>query len=343
MIVEPVPTAARSRRRRALGRVGLALPPLLLVLVVVGGMAGRPASRQPAPRAADPAATPAATARVVAPDDGVVLDPGFPKAVDDLAVRTVPDVLAARAGGERTGLVAVAGYLSLPQLPADCGESVSGPLGPIGPLCEHRALLTAAPGPTGGTQPVRRGPHLHVAVPVGVRLPKAIARTLPAVAGPPLPAVLVGWFGPPPEGGCQAAGFRCDEGFRAESVAWADGASFPARPVIDAGVDVNPTEWVMRSRETAEIGAVGSAGRVFVSALVRPTTLARIDPAAAAAVGELRSARAPRGLVWYVRGLASVSDPPRYPLGPSRVLRWIVLDDVTGVTIARGAEPQAAP
>ena len=71
--------------------------------------------------------------------------------------------------------------------------------------------------------------------------------------------------------------------------------------------------------------------------------MAEIDPAAAA---EMTAGPEPRGLVWYVRALEKADDPTRLPMGddPPR-LSWVVLDETTGATLARGgtADPGGFP
>lgn len=342
MIVEPVPTDPRSRRRRVAARLGLLLPAALLAGVVGVGLAGpsvrvRPAAMPSASTPADgtavaaspsPGGDPATAAHPVAEGDT-----GFPSNVDDVPVRTVVHALAARVAGSG-GVIAVAGFLGVMAAPAACGDDS---LGTLGPLCERSAILAEWPwSPTGSDSFAGIGPHIHVRVPVGVRLPDAVARSLPGAGGAPPPVVAIGRFDALPPSGCSAAGVPCDEGFSLDGIAWAGGAAFPLRPVIDAGIDGNPSEWMLHNQPLAETRVLDPAATVLVAALLRPHTLAAIDPAAAVAA---EAGGAPRGLVWYVRGVETASNPTAYPLGQGAPrLVWAVVDDVSGVVVARGED-----
>jgi hypothetical protein len=124
----------------------------------------------------------------------------------------------------------------------------------------------------------------------------------------------------------------CRERFAADRVAWADGRPFEPGPVFDAGLEVPPPALAYSHRDEAEALAIGRSGTVLVSALVRPATVAAIDPEAAA---ELARVARPDELVWYVRGLETVYGPGRFPAGdyPARV-RWVVVDGTTGHPLA---------
>ena len=97
---------------------------------------------------------------------------------------------------------------------------------------------------------------------------------------------------------------------------------------------------MLHNQPIADVAAIGSSGTILVEALLRPETVASVDPAAGVALAARPS---PAGLVWYVRGLDTRYDAIRYPLGQSPPrLTWIVLDDVTGAVIARRAQPAAS-
>ena len=150
MIVEPVPTDSPSRRRRALARLALAVPVVLLVGVAgVGFLARTPDADAPglavlATPGADPtsaAASPPAEASAQPPATiPSVLRPRrppFPVAIDGLVVQSVPQALAGPALSGRGEVVAIAGYFGMPFEPAACGDG----LDPLGPLCERTTLL----------------------------------------------------------------------------------------------------------------------------------------------------------------------------------------------------------
>ena len=113
--------------------------------------------------------------------------------------------------------------------------------------------------------------------------------------------------------------------------------------MFDAGLEVPLASVAYRRYDEAKTLAVGWSGTILVAAVVRPRTVAEIDPAAASAMA---AAPKPRELVWYVRALETGYDPTRYPLGhaPPR-LSWAVLDETTGATLARGpaADPGVFP
>jgi hypothetical protein len=125
----------------------------------------------------------------------------------------------------------------------------------------------------------------------------------------------------------------------ADRVVWADGEPFDPGPVFDAGLEVPLASVAFRRLPEALTRAAGLAGTVLVAAVVRPATVAVIDPVAAAAMA---SGPPPTGLVWYVRALEVAYDPSRYGLSkaPPR-LSWVVLDETTGETLVRGAEDPA--
>ena len=339
MIVEPVPTRPRSPLRRAAGWLGVALPPVLLVGVVAAGVLGRPAEDRTATGAATPgvatrepaAAVTSEPSATTGPGPGAVAGgPAWPTVAADLAVRSVSKALEIRGRAAPDRMLAVAGYLGVLTPPDGCPEETADGLGP---WCERRGMLVEQPWVTsGGGVFAPIGVHLHPRFPIGVRVPVAIAGTTREAGGGPVPVVLVGRFEPDSEF-CQGLGPSCEARFLVDQVAWVDGAAFPSRAVFDQGIDGLPTEWMLLHQLDAEVAAIGWSGTVLVSALLRPETLERVDPAAAEALAP----RPPAGLVWYVRGLETGYDPTRYPLGQSPPrLRWIVLDDTTGEVIARG-------
>jgi len=339
MIIEPVPTSPRSPRRRALGRLGLLTPVLLLAVVIAAGVLGRAAEPPSAgpPGESSPAdlspggppeprtgATPIPGSGVLALGDG----PAWPTVAADLEVRTVDEVLA--LGATTDLVVAVSGYLGFPS-PSSCAAR---PEDAFGPLCERRGILAARPWVTHGAGVFAQlGVHLHPRFPVGVPLPSAITRAVAPAGGDPVPVVLVGRR-VADGGSCPGAGRTCDQSFLVDRVVWVDGSDSPTRLVVDSGIDTSPAEWVLAHAADAQMAAIGWSGTLLVTALLRPDTVARVDADADRA---LQMGPPPAGLVWYVRGLETEYDPTRYPLGQSPPrLSWALLDDVTGQVIARG-------
>jgi hypothetical protein len=178
-----------------------------------------------------------------------------------------------------------------------------------------------------------------VRIPPGVRLPPAFEDADP---DDPMAVVIVG-RAEDPGASCTTRTRGCGERLVADLVSWADGAPFDPGPVFDAGLEVPLASVAYRRYDEARTLAVGWSGTILVAAVVRPRTVAEIDPTAAAAMA---AGPTPRELVWYVRALETGYHPTRYPLGyaPPR-LSWAVLDETTGATLARGpaADPSVFP
>lgn len=254
MIVEPVPAATRSRRRRFAGRLALAVPVVVFVGVVGLGVLGGDGEPPGSPRSSvtaraseasgAPAPTPAAT-RLLSMSS-VVAGGSAPADLDGLRVRGVEEVLAERAAGALeppTTPLAVAGYLGTPYPPMGCTDADGArveaptPIDVLGPLCTRDAILAAFQWSLAGSEGFTGiGPHLHVIVPVGVDLPDGIERTTMIARGGPIEAVLFGRFDAPLPPGCRAVTSDCDLGFVVESVAWADSPAAAIRRPSGGGV-----------------------------------------------------------------------------------------------------------
>jgi hypothetical protein len=340
MIFEPVPTLPRSRRQRVTRMLGLVMPAALLGLVVAGGLLGSTAGTRSAapsvgqgstgPAAIPPAGTtpvPAAASVAGIETRGIGPASEAPTVVADLAVRTVSQALAIRGQLGPGDVVAVAGGLDV--TPAACpGAGRAG----LGPLCERRGTLVAPSWIAGGGTLAPSGPHLDVRVPAGVGVPPAIADPTAGAGAGQVPVVVVGRF----ETGGETCPTRleCNVGFVVDRIMWIDGSEYPSQLVVDTGIDTTPADWILMHEVDAEVAAIGWSGTLLVTALLRPETVARVDPTAARA---LDAVPPPAGLVWYVRGIETAYDPTRYPLGQSPPrLAWALLDDVTGEVIARG-------
>jgi hypothetical protein len=344
MIVEPVPTNPRSPVRRGVRLAGVTLPLVLLVGVVAVGSLGPKAAP---PRTAEAATTPdpAAPGRSVAPGaatEALVVD--FPDQLGGLEVLGVSAAIEARRSSGLTGFVAVAGYLTIQDLPAECVDRY---LGPYGAFCERRGVLADVPnrpfsssyGSGSGFGGV--GAHLHPTVPVGVRLPYEVVDASTDGSAAPVAVALLGRFvdeDPP----CATVGRHCGEAFVVERVAWVDGEHRRRTMIIDPALEVDWTDPSWRERRADARAALGSDPTSLLTAYLRPATLERIDPAAAVAV-LARAGEAPP-VVWYVRALELDAHAARYPAGGAapRVV-WAVVDDASGTVIARGAEPAEAP
>jgi hypothetical protein len=333
MIVQPTPTNPRSPFRRALRVIGLTVPPLLLVIVVGAGLAG-PKPEPAVPDASQLAVAPSLPAPIApSPQRAEAPLPVFPTVAADLEVYSVT-AAKPRLGAATGRPIAVAGYLSDVSGPAECTAAEGDTRRLLSPLCERDARLIVADRDAKDARA-----HLHVRVPPGVRLPPAFEDTDPE---DPMPVVIVG-RSEDPGARCTTSTRGCGERLVADLVSWADGAPFEPGPVFDAGLEVPLASVAYRRLDEARTLATGWSGTVLVAAIVRPRTVAEIDPAAAAAMAAGPRARE---LVWYVRALETGYDPTRYPLGyaPPR-LSWAVIDETTGATLARGpaADPGVFP
>ncbi len=323
MIVQPTSTNPRGRLGRTLRIAGLVLPPALLVVIIGAAIAG------PRPEATVAPSAPPATPATERPAPPAVAQARFPTAAAGLAVRSVAEAqpLLARADGQP---VAVAGWLGELQPDPGCATAAGDTRGILSPLCARTLRLEATPPGTAS-----RG-HVHVHVAPGVRLPPPFEWP-GAEHADPVPVVLVGRAATP-DADCTRSTRGCDEQLALDLVTWAGEAPFTPGVVFDAGLEVPPPSIAYRYRAEAESLAIGWSGTILVSAVVRPATVAAIDPEAAAA---LDRAPRPAGLVWYVRGLETTYGPGRFPPGdyPPRE-RWVVLDETTGLPVTTGITGQ---
>jgi hypothetical protein len=302
MIVEPTPTNPRSPWRRALRLGGLVLPPALLAVVVGAGVLGpRPDPLPPLdpapPAAALPGTSPAASA---VPESPAVEDgPPIPVQFGDLGSVSAGDLVAGRREGRAPATVAVGGYLSV--TPAGGCDDLPG--GPLGPWCARDGVLADAPWPAGGGL-ASRPAHVHLTVPIGVRLPAAVERG----GGGDHRVLAVGRF----EDGaaCGETGGRCDHGFIVERFAWADGVRVGLTPLVAERLDTGTR------RPNPFVLAIDVADLPLSAVLVWPDAIATIDPAAAA-IAAAGPANEP---VWYLRVLDGARGP-----GVERRVRWMLL------------------
>ena len=252
----------------------------------------------------------------------------FPATTAGLPVLTIPDARTAMADTAARP-IAVAGYLVNVRPPDACPAAAGDTRGVLSPLCERSARLSAAAGPDPGDPATTA--HLHVRIPPGVRLPGVLEDGWP---DGPVALVLIGRPEPADEP-CPETARGCHDRFVADRVAWAGGEPFDPGPVFDAGLIVVPPAYGLRRLDEAEAAASAgaSAATTLVAAVVRPATVARLDPVAAAAM-----ARGPQpgDLVWYVRTLAA---PGASSDGGTPAIAWAVVDEASGVTLARGTAP----
>lgn len=307
MIIEPVPTSPRDALSRLQRLLGIVMVPVLLVGVAGLGLAGRDGTE---PRA--DATPPGAVANPSAPTSGI--DALAPEAPDTGATADFPerilgsDVLTpseARAAqrADAGAVLFVAGWLTMGALHTACGDRLYRP---SGALCHRTSALTelpAAPSADGmGWSAV--GPHLHPEFPPGVRLPPGVGRFAPEPRGEPVPVVVLGRYGDPRAAPCDPSTGRCRPPFVVERVVWTNGERFGWTTTIDAGLELDLSEEPWRRYRDAARGHLEEVTLISMSALIAPTSLARVDREAAAALeAHLTAAGEQVPFVWYVRGV----------------------------------------
>jgi hypothetical protein len=322
MIVEPTPTSPRSPWRRALRLAGIVLPVALLTGIVGAGLLGPkvegPAARSP--RVAEATSGPSTKASGVASATGSEpaasgspeasdAVPAFPTQFGDLPAAAPSEVRAARQAGGDLAALAVAGVLDIGPGPG-CDDL---PDGPLGPWCARSGIIYDDAAPTSGDGATFRQ-HLHVMVPVGVRLPDAVVAA--AEDGtPPVRVLVVGRFATV---GCAG---RCDDGFVVERVAWAAGRQVGITPLLAAPLATGT------KRPNPFALALDAADLPLMAVLVWPDGVRDLDPAAA----RFALAGTPSEPVWYVRALDGARGP-----GMERHVRWVLLAEKDLHVIASG-------
>jgi hypothetical protein len=229
------------------------------------------------------------------------------------------------------GPLAVAGYLVGVRPPDTCPAADGDTRRSMSPLCERTARLVVADPDAGGA-----GTQVPLRIPPGVRLPGAFEDAQPDA---PMPVVVVGRPATD-RGSCTSSGTDPCETLVADLVAWADGETFEPGPVFDAGLALARPSVAYRRLDEALALATGPSGTVLVAAIVRPRTVAEIDPQAAAA---MTGGPEPAELVWYVRGLGTAGGAAgSAPDASTPRISWAVIDETTGETLARGTGPGTA-
>ena len=329
MIVQPTPTEPGAAQRRGRRAAALGLPVALLVGAIAVGLGGQwiaalpKATHAPAP-SAPPQVAAIAPGEAAAPAATAQPPVAFPTVAADLAVRSIADAQAWLEAID-PGPVAVAGWLTDLHPLGACAAAGGDTRGVLSPLCARRARLTD------GTADADSAHQIYLTIPAGTRLPPSLEN--PARIPGSIPIVVVGETGDLPHP-CLGDPNECRSDLRVERVTWANGDAFDPGPIYDAYLDVAPPKVALRNLDSAETLAIGWYGTILQAALVRPSTVGRIDPVAARA---LAIPDTPGRLVWYVRGLETGYDPihalhgeapPRYS--------WVVLDYASGATLARG-------
>jgi hypothetical protein len=333
MIVEPTSVNSRSPVHRALRALALATPAVLLVAAVGVGMAGPKAPASPDAFLASPLSS---ASSPEAPSSSASSRPGaapiaFPAEFGSMPALRPSEVLAARIAGTAPDAVVVAGYLAIDWVDLACKDA---PLGAAGPWCDRRGTIYEAPIATvGNTGSGGRPAHLHVTIPIGVRIPDTIAATEGGAAGSTVPAVVIGRFAP--GGSCGGNPQSCDQGFVVDRVTWASGLAYTLAPLVEPRLDPDP-------RANPFAIAVRLGLLPLEGVLARPSTIATLDARAGAAA----AMAPPSEPEWFLRVIAGVGPGVETSTGPGarkadpRVV-WLLLDELNLRVIASG--PMASP
>jgi hypothetical protein len=327
VIIEPVPLGPPSAPRRRLRALALVVPLVLLGGVVAAGTLGP----RPAPSASPPAVAVASadatspdpapsTTTTTAPPSPGALPAGVPARIAGLDVLTVGEALELRAAGLLHGVTAIGGHLGVREQPVCSGT-----------FCDRTGILAESPF-TAATEFGEIGPHLHPQLPTGVALPSSadIAEAEPARAGAAAPAaVVIARFDDERARRCLPAGRHCGQELVVERVAWVDGESYPAILAIDPAVTPVRSSHQLRSAARAAERGLGIGATPLMTVLVRPGTIAYIDPLMAPFLPDLGP-----GPVWYVRGLRQ--EPGAGTIG------WVVAEE-DGSLLLSGLLPVVRP
>ena len=306
MIVQPASLGPRRRSRRALRVVGLVVPVVVLAGVVTAGVLGpRPAPTPVTPTASAAAvATPLSTGAAEPQTQGEPATAVFPSSLAGLDVHGVRWTVEARNRGLARGVVAVAGYLGLDEIPALCRDRV---LGVFGAFCWRVAVLGQQPwyGATHNA-PDAPGFHLHPQFPPAVRVPSqaSFVALSPSTATPAV--ILLARFSDSRAEECIPYGRHCGQELVVERVAWVDGTEYPRTATVDPDAETpERTGAAVRRDQALAAATLPAGGYPLLTALVDPGMIGEVEPTAAAAATELSDP------VWLVRGLHARGDPSR--------------------------------
>ena len=335
MPLKPVPTRPAGRRTPA-ATLGALAPVAALGAVVLlawaGALADAPAARE-SPRPSHSSGPIVATSS----DEPRATDgrAPLPTVAFGLTVFDVEGTLERLRSGEiGSGLVAVAGFLTVDPRDRDCSAAGIGPR--AGAFCLRSAILTGFAEPIlevnwdeNGSSAIRLGtsrPHLHPQILPGTAIPEELVATPdPRVRElAPVRAVVIGRFGDPRAHPCHPGRRHCGEEFVLERLAWAGGRWMTAPLVRDPSV---PTTETAGGVDIPRLIAAREADRseaIMSRALVSVPLLRVVHPDAVATL-----AGPVAGPVWYVRSITRIGGVAR-----EAPVTWVIVDNATGDVLA---------
>jgi hypothetical protein len=333
-------SSARGGPWRKLGMLASPLLGVALVVAVatIGGTA-------PATPEASPTASPTTAADATEPPIAAGTDPGFPRRILGLRVRSVAATLELRSEGAIDDeVVAVHGYLTVQPNPVNCFRSPPVTTLVDAVACQRDTILTDTPGPVlawldGDVEWVagRGTAHLHPQAFPGTSLVDVEAfavlpppRPSASTDGEPLairsvPVALLGRFGDPRLADPRANARHADTGFVVERIVWAEGA-WQDRPAVrflpEHDGDLTPEAVREATSEAVPSGTVALG-----HAMLDLDLLSRIDPEAAGRTREVAAGGAEPSRVWYVRVMTRDGLPVDTLAGDTvpRRVGWVVL------------------
>jgi hypothetical protein len=326
MLTEPTPLQPGSDRRRLGLLLGSALPLVLLVAVVAAAtIGGSIDATSPTPAAGEAGASPAAAAS----DTGSIGSApalGIPVVAKGLPVLEVEAALR-RQGSGAQDVMAISGRLSMSGGSAGC-DITDGDLQASGFGAELGVVSTASTfcdrvgilRPTETTLRPAAAQHIHVQLTIGTVLPDLAADP----ARSPVPAILIGRF-LPRQPTCKEVR-ACEPRFQVDAVVWVDGLWRGPMVTVEPPLLLSGLRLAWRVRDRLASDVVGPGRTTLFETLVSPSTLTRLDQAAATAAS-VTAALDQR--IWYRRVLdrSPETDP---------VIRWVAIDDVVGMVLGAG-------
>jgi hypothetical protein len=245
----------------------------------------------------------------------------FPASFDAIPALAPSAVIEQRRAGTLGDVVAVAGYLGIATPAPTC---IDAPEGPMGPWCKRYGVIADAAWTDRGTDGFSGIPaHLHVTVPVGVRLPPDLVRMATSAGGGPVAVVALGRFAYGPA--CPGAAGTCEDGFIVDRITWADGVDVGLTPLIEEALQT----WDSRGNPFQQ--ALNPTQIPLLAVLAWPRTLREVDPAAVPA-----ASKGPENQpVWYIRVVDTQAPAPANHR-ENLAVRWMLVDEARFTILAVG-------